>query len=303
MTARRDPRALLALLVVQVCFATYPTFGKIAMLEIPPMLLASLRAAFGGAALILLTRLLVPEDPVPTRLERRLLIVLSLLGVVANQVLFISGLVRTTATNATLLVTSVPVFTLLFGAFRQRQLPPRNRLLGIPIALAGVLWLLDVRRFDLADTAMVGNLMILANCFCYSLFLVLSRPALRRRSAISFTAWIFVLGIPPILLAAIPDMLTFRPAQVSARAWLAAAAVVVLATIVAYSLNAWGLSRTDAATTAVFIYVQPVISTALAWAVLGERPSGRVLIAAAFIFAGVALATWPARRDSVAGGP
>ena len=73
------------------------------------------------------------------------------------------------------------------------------------------------------------------------------------------------------------------------------AGVVLLGTVGAYALNAWALARTGASTTAFFIYIQPLFAGALAFVVLGEKPSPRLFGAAALIFAGVAFAIWPAR--------
>ena len=72
--------------------------------------------------------------------------------------------------------------------------------------------------------------------------------------------------------------------------------VIFLGTVGSYALNAWALARTSASTTAFFIYVQPVFAGAFAYFALGEEPSPRIFGAAALIFAGVALAIWPARK-------
>jgi hypothetical protein len=43
-----DGRAIAALLAVQVCFGTFPVFGKLALAETPPMVLAAMRARMGA---------------------------------------------------------------------------------------------------------------------------------------------------------------------------------------------------------------------------------------------------------------
>jgi drug/metabolite transporter (DMT)-like permease len=290
---RADGRAIAALLAVQVCFATFPVFGKIALAETPPMVLAAMRAIAGAIVLGLLARVLAPDEAAPDARDRRMLLVLSLFGIVANQTLFVSGLARTTATNATLCIASTPVFTMILSALSGRDRPSLRRMLGVPIALAGILTLLDVTHLDFSDRTLVGNLLILSNALSYSIFLVLSRDVLARRSAASFTAAIFRYAALPILLLAVPDLSTFRPQALSGRAWIGIAGVLLLSTIVAYALNSWALARMTATTVAMYIYVQPLVAISLARAVLGERPSPQTAVAAALIFAGVALTTWP----------
>jgi drug/metabolite transporter (DMT)-like permease len=295
---RRDARAYLALLVVQLCFGSFPVFGKLALAETAPLVLAAFRALFGAAVLGLLARVLEPGETFDAR-DRRRLIVLSFFGIVANQVLFIIGLSKTTATNATLLTAMTPILTIGVTAVVEGRRPERRRLLGIPVAFAGLLWLLDPARLDFGDRTMVGNALILANALSYSVFLVLARDVLRRHSAIRVTAAIFRYAALPILLLAVPDLLRFRPQALSARAWTGIAGTVLLATIVSYALNAWALARTGPSTTAMFIYVQPVVAMTLASLVLGESPSPRTAGAAALIFLGIALATWPVARSRV----
>jgi drug/metabolite transporter (DMT)-like permease len=294
---RRTLLPYLALIAVQLCFGSFPVFGKLALAEVPPLVLASFRAVAGAAALTLLARWLDPGGGTFDAKDRRTLAVLAFFGIVANQVLFIVGLSKTTATNATLLTAMTPILTLVVAALLSGQRPAPRRLLGIPVALAGLLWLLDVRRLDFGDRTSLGNALIFANACSYSVFLVLSRDILRRHSAVRVTAAIFRYAALPILLVALPDLVRFRPGALSARAWMGVAGTVVLATIVSYALNAWALARTGAATAAMFIYVQPLVAMTLANLVLGESPSPRTAASAVLIFAGIALATWPAGRS------
>jgi drug/metabolite transporter (DMT)-like permease len=297
----RDVRPYVALLAVQLCFGSFPVFGKLALEEAAPLVLASFRAVVGAAALTLLARVLEPDVTFDAR-DRRKLVVLSFFGVVANQILFIFGLSKTTATNTTLLTATVPILTLVVAAVISRRWPARRRLLGIPVALAGLLWLLGVSRLDSDGSTFLGNTLILGNALSYSVFLVLARDVLTRHSAIRVTAAIFRYAAIPVVLVALPDLLRFRPAALTARAWTGIAGTVVLATVVSYALNAWALARTDSATTAMFIYVQPLVAITLARAVLGESPSPRTAAAAALIFLGIALATWPSRASPAAPG-
>ncbi|MBK9062974.1 MAG: DMT family transporter [Acidobacteria bacterium] len=292
----RDFRPYIALLAVQLCFGSFPIFGKLALAETAPLVLAAFRAVAGAVALTLLARILDPGGGAFDAKDRRRLILLSFFGIVANQVLFIFGLSKTTATNATLLTAMTPILTLGVASFLSEQRLPIRRLLGIPVALAGLLWLLDLSRLDFGDRTFLGNALILTNALSYSVFLVLARDILRRHSAIRVTAAIFRYAALPIVLVALPDLLHFRPAALTSRAWTGIAGTVILATIVSYALNAWALARTGAATTAMFIYVQPLVAMTLAKVVLGESPSPRTAAAAVLIFAGIALVTWPGGR-------
>jgi drug/metabolite transporter (DMT)-like permease len=78
-----DGRAVLALVAVQMCYATFPVLGKIAMREIPPFVVAAFRAVSGAVLLALAARVLAPDAPKFDRRDRWTLAGLSALGIVS----------------------------------------------------------------------------------------------------------------------------------------------------------------------------------------------------------------------------
>ena len=89
---RPDASAVTALFLAQAFFAAFPVLGKIALAEMETMTIAASRVVFGSLFLTLAARVLAPREPPPTRKERGTIAVLSLLGVVLNQLLYITGL-------------------------------------------------------------------------------------------------------------------------------------------------------------------------------------------------------------------
>jgi drug/metabolite transporter (DMT)-like permease len=301
--ARPDLRAVLALVAVQLCFGSFPVLGKLAMRDVAPFVIAAVRVVAGVFFLGLLARdRLRREAPLSAR-EHLELAFLALLGIVGNQVLFISGLSRSTATNAALLSATIPVFTVALALLAGVDEPSRRRLVGVPLALAGALVLMNVERFDLSGRTLRGDIMLVLNCLSYAGFLVAGRRILRRRHPLAVTAWLFRYGSVPILLLALPSLARARPADLQVGTWALLAAIVAFPTLAAYSLNIWALARTGPSTTAIFFYLQPLFAAALAAAVLGEHPGPRTALGAVLIFAGVALATGPALSPAAGRAP
>lgn len=285
---------------MQIFFGTLPVLGKVAMRELTPFTLAAVRGVFGALLLSLAARAFAGPAPRQTPGDRLEIAFLALFGIVANQVLFISGLHRTTATHATLLVATVPIFTIVVGLLMRRERPSARRLLGVPIAFGGVVFLLGTAGLSFGSTTLVGDVLVTLNSAAYAFFLVRARDVLARRSALSFVAQVFRYGAIPIVLIALPDLVRLRPAELSLETLAAASGVVLLGTVGAYALNAWALARTGASTTAFFIYIQPLFAGMLAYLVLGETPSPRLFGAAVLIFTGVAFAIWPSRSARLA---
>ena len=275
-----------ALAGAQVGFALFPILGKIVLGWIPALVFAALRVAAAALLLELLRRI---SDPEPIRApDRPRIFFYGLLGVSFNQVLFILGLSLTSAINTTILTATIPVFTLAAAVGLGRERLSARPALGIALAGAGALALLNAQRFDWSSDSFRGDLLLLANCTSYSFYLVLSRPVLARYRVIPFTAAVFRYGAILIGLLAIPQLLRFEPGTVAPLAWASLLGVVLLCTVVPYLLNSWALARTDASKVAFYVFLQPLISTVLAVAILGETLTPKTVLAALLIFGGLA---------------
>jgi drug/metabolite transporter (DMT)-like permease len=278
-----------ALAVAQTGFALFPIFGKLALGSISPFVLAAIRVV-SAAVLLELVRRGSGAPPV-SRADRPQLVLYALLGVSFNQVLFILGLSMTTAIHTTILMSSIPVFTLAAAALLRHETLSTRAVAGTLLAGSGALLLLSARGFDWQSRYFRGDLLLLANCLSYSLFLVLSRRILARCEPMTFVAAIFRYGAIPIVLVSIPSLWSFSPSAVTAVAWVSLAAIVLFSTAIPYFLNTWALARTDASRVAAYVFFQPLVASALAILVLRERPGWTTAGAALLILSGLAVSS------------
>ncbi len=290
----------LALALAQVGFSLFPIFGKLALGSIPPLLFAAFRVVAAAILLDGIRRLRAREEI--RSADRPRFLLYALLGVSFNQMLFIFGLFLTTAINTTILTATIPVFTLAAAVLLGREKLGLRAGLGILFALAGALALLNAQRFDWSSESFRGDLLLLMNCTSYSLYLVLSRPILAHYGAITFTATVFRYGAALIVLIAIPDLLRFEPSRVPPIAWACLAAVILFCTVIPYLLNSWALARTHASRVAFYVFLQPLITTGLAIAILGEALTVKTVVAGVLIFAGLGVTLLSGRLGRTADG-
>lgn len=283
-----------ALLAAQFFLGVFPVIGKIALASIPPLPFAFFRVAGASALLALLARFL-PREPIERR-DRPRLWLLAFLGVSINQIFFITGLALSTAINAAILMTMIPVLTLAFAIMAGRESPAPRKIAGCAVALGGALVLVGAGRFDWRSRLFLGDVLLMINATCYSLYLVLSRDLLKKYSAATFIRVTFLMGTLPVLVFAAVPLARMRYGRVPAVAWICLAAVIVFASVAAYTLNAWALARTHASRVAVFVTLQPVVATAFAILWLGELPTAKSGVAALLIFAGLVLSRAPLPR-------
>jgi drug/metabolite transporter (DMT)-like permease len=212
------------------------------------------------------------------------------LGIAANQTLFLYGLNHTTAVNATILVTTVPVFTVLGSVLTRREPASAMKFAGIGLAGTGAVYLIGPDRISLAPDVALGNALIVVGMVCYAAYFLYSKPILRRYNSITVSFYVMFFasfGVLPIGLLSLHDM---QPALISNSVWFWVVYIVVFPTIFSYLLNLWALKRTSSNLVAAYIYLQPLFAAAVAPLVLpDERLTARAAVAGLAIFAGLGL--------------
>ena len=277
-------------------FATWPVLGKIALRTLPSLSLVAFRV-FGAALALSAVGVATRKLGRIARSDWTLLVVCSFLGVVFNQWLFVKGLSLATAVNATLLGTTIPVFTLLVSIILGNDTASTRRIIGILIAAAGVIYLIGPERADFSHGA--GDLLIISNSLFYGTYIAISKRLVERYNALTVITWIFIIGSLPTLPIGAMSLAKVPLKEVSAVVWLSVAYIVLFATVVCYYLNSWALARVPPSTVAVYIYLQPLIAFVLAPLLLGEKVSPRVVVASGLVFAGVAIVTRRSRSRAI----
>jgi drug/metabolite transporter (DMT)-like permease len=280
-------RVAAALLAIQLLFGLHYPLAKLLLLEISPRAWALVRV--GAAALLLLAAMLVWRRPFPRdRAVWARLALYSVFGVVINQLCFVEGLARTSASHSAVLNTTIPVWTLLFAVLLGGERLRARQLLPFGLALAGITLVLGQEAS--AGTARWGDLLTLVNALSYGLFLALSKRVLDATNTLAATTLLFLFGGLGLLAPCLPALLALEPAQVSAWSWGLGLFIVVFPTVGAYLLTFWALARAESTVVAFFVFLQPVIAGTLAWVLLGERPDREFLLGALLIFVAVWLA-------------
>ena len=288
-----DRQTRVLLILTQVCFGVFPILGKLALQAFEPR--AVLVWRLFAAALVMLGLAFARHGraALPAAGDLGALLVLSLLGVMINQLLFLEGLKRSTAVNAGLLMAVIPVATLGLAVLLGQERLTLRRQAGMLLSTAGVAWLFMHRGAEVGGRTRTGDLMLTANAVSYSAYLVLAKPVLRRLPQLVVVAWVFALAA--LIVPWFTLDVAWAPAAAGTRHWLALGGVLLFPTLLAYLLNTIVLARTRASTTAAYILLQPFVSATLALLWLGERPDAAIWPTAACVVAGLWLVSLPAR--------
>lgn len=286
-----------ALVGTQLCFGLFPIFGRwvFAPGGFAPIAVAGWRILAGALVLGALAFAVHGRRAWLARQDLARMAACALLGVVLNQALFLEGLRRSTAVNAGLIMCLIPVFTFTLAAFARLERFEWVRALGVAVALLGALPLFLAQGVSLTQGHGLGNLLMVVNTFAYSGYIVISKPLLRRYPPLVVIAWVYLLSILSVPLFALGGPM--GPAHASPRVLWSLAYILVFPTVVGYLLHTFALSRVRASTTAIYVYLQPMITGTASYLLLGEAWDRGTVPAAVALAVGIWLVT---RRRTVA---
>lgn len=289
-TPNSDLSSVAALLVVQLLFGSLPVIAKVVLVEIPAVALVGIRVLI--AALVLLAfqiyrRRVWLQNPA----DYLRLAILGFFGVVLNQLLFIGGLSLTKASNVSLLVITIPIFTLLVSALIGTERLTAFKIAGVGLAAAGAVILIDPANASFSSATTLGDLMIILNSLAFSIYVATSKEVVTRNGAFRSMMWVFIFSSVICVPMAIFSLSRTGIAGISWNTWALIFYISIFATAVPYLLNAYAISRVSPAAVAVFIYLQPLIGFILAAVFLDEMLDARFVIATALVFIGVFLVT------------
>jgi drug/metabolite transporter (DMT)-like permease len=144
------------------------------------------------------------------------------------------------------------------------------------------------------------TLLTLVAVLATSIYFVWQKPLIARTTPISFTvASIFAgtLGLIPFGLDLPIKMASVPHAQLWSAAYLG-----VVPTIVGYFCWNFALSRAPASKVSSFLYVQPLVASAIAWLCLGQVPTVATAIGGLLAISGVVLTVRSARAAPTSAG-
>ena len=288
MTQAVRPLALIAaFVVVYVVWGSTYLAIRVAVMDIPPGLLAGIRFLLAGFILIsigLLRGQALPRDP---RAWRVIAIMGTALIVIGNGA--VTWAEQWVPSNqAALLIASSALWMSWFGTFGARGTPltPRIRF-GLAIGFAGVALLLLPGLDE-------GNGLLLPMCAILGSSMAWCGGTIYGRYA--------ALGLPPLIFAgcqmlvggSILALLGLANGELARAEWTRAglgglAYLTVFGSCLAYGTYMWLIHNTTPARLATVAYVNPAVATVLGWWLLGETLVGWQLVGMAVILTGVVI--------------
>lgn len=286
--------AYLALAASMSLVGSYVALSKPLLEVFSVFILAWLRFAIGGIAMLPWLRRPHHESPLD-RATRWKLFAQACFGNFLFSICMLFGMRHTSASNAGVIMASLPAVVAIFSALLLRERLGGRALAAIALAMGGIMLYAAERPSDHTD-AWLGNALIFAAVCCEALYVVIGKSLSRHLAAQRVSALINLWGwllMTPLALWTWPDQTW---AGISVSLW----ALLVFYGLAASVWTVWlwmvGLRHVPAHQAGVFTAMLPVSAASVGVLLLGETLSVVQMGAFAMALSGVYLVTTSGRH-------
>ena len=288
--ATHDIRAYLLLTVTTWCWGANAIFGKVAVGEISPMLLVTLRWLGVVILLLLFARKHLIRDWPILRHHLKYICLMGTLGFTVFNALFYVAAHSTSAVNIGILQGAIPVFVLLgtFLLYHARISP--IQICGVAVTLVGVVMVAsggDITQL-LNLSINRGDLYMLLACLFYAGYSIgLSRrPAVSAMGLFTSIALVAFIASLPLLILEINNNTFQAP---SPTGWVVVALVSLLPSFIAQVFFIYGVSLIGPGRAGVFVNLVPVFASIMAVFYLQESFEMYHAVSLTLVLGGIAL--------------
>jgi drug/metabolite transporter (DMT)-like permease len=265
--------AYLALVTTAALWGSNPSVSRLILDAVPPVALAWSRwfvVLIAVLPLVWHERAAIAEA---LRTRWKTLLLFAFLAGAPQSVVIYKGLERSSAVNAGLFNSAIPVLILVLGAMFWGKRIRVQEAAGILVSLVGVLVILfeGSPAKALALTFNFGDLILFAAMALWALYTLklIDRPrALSPPALVAIIAALGVTACTPLLIA---EAILVHPPYLDARTILALAYIGLGPTLGAMLCFNYAVERVGAVRAGVFVHLMPVFSSVFAMLLLGER--------------------------------
>ncbi|MTJ31249.1 DMT family transporter [Aphanizomenon sp. UHCC 0183] len=212
-----------------------------------------------------------------------------LMGIVSSisVILWAWSLTQTSVANSTLLRNLTPVFTTLFGWLFLKQSFDITFLIGMAIALVGVITI-SITDFSYSINNITGDVAALFAAVFYSIYILIVKQLRARLSSSTILLWRCFIGtvftLPIVFLT---EQQVFPH---SYSGWLAVISLSLVCQVLGQGLVAQSLNQLSPGFVATTLLFEPAITAIIAWVIFSEQLSLLNWLAFCVILIGIYLA-------------
>ena len=263
--------------------STFTVF-KVAWRDMDPVAFTAVR--FAAMFLFAVAVLALSRSRVrPRRQDLPALIASGLTGYFLYQMGFVLGLDRTSALASAILLSTHPIFSVIFMWVARKQKPRAVELVGVVLGFLGVAVFLEA--WDAFATARPGDLLSLAAAAAFGAYGVINQPLTVRYPSRELMAYGLAIGGLLVTVVGIPAIVAQDWGQVSARSWVILAYATIGPVYLAYAIWNWAILHRGIPRTVVYGFLVPILGGAIAVVALHEPLQAAQVVGGILVLAGL----------------
>lgn len=292
------------LLIIIAFFTIYVVWGstyllnKIAVTELPPLMLSSIRFVIAGILIFLIAKSMKLKLSITKKQALNSMIAGFLFLVYGNGV-FVWSLRYVDSGFAALLASTQPLFVLLLMRFIDGKRMQKKSVIGILLGLLGMYLLVSQEELTTKEGSLFGIFMILTCVLSWSYgSIFVSKADLPKNFFVSTGYQMLAAGILLVSFSLFLGEVWISPFQWSTPTQWSVVLLITFGSIAAFTAFNYLLKNVSPEKVATSAYVNPVVALILGWYILDERLSLQSIIASAILLTGVYFITSRKRQVS-----
>ncbi|MFQ3296305.1 MAG: drug/metabolite transporter (DMT)-like permease [Polaribacter sp.] len=278
---------VIAFIAIYIIWGSTYLFNKIAVTELPPFFLASIRFIIAGLLIMTIAKFLKFKIAITKKQFLNSLIAGFLFLVYGNGV-FVWALKYVDSGFAALLASTQPLFVLLLMRLIDRKPMQKKSVIGVFFGLIGMYLLVSQQEITTSEGSILGVFMIFTCVLSWSYGSVfVSKADLPKNFFVSTGYQMLTAGTILFIGSLIFKETWVSPLNWSTEVQLSMLFLIFFGGIVAFTSFNYLLKMVSTEKVATSAYVNPIIAMLLGWYVLDESLSTQSIIASAVLLTGV----------------
>lgn len=201
------------------------------------------------------------EEEKITRRDYLQLLGAALFAIIFNQCNYIIGLSITSPLNASIMTTTMPIFTMVLAFIFLREPITLMKFGGVILGACGAATLiLASANGAIGGGVLKGDLMCICAQCSYAIYLTKFKGVIQKFSAVTSMKWMMTFASLIIVPFAIPQFMTTDWSAIASHTWLETAFVVLGGTFCAFLLSITAQKVLRPTIVAMYNYMQPIVS-------------------------------------------
>ncbi|MCD8400013.1 EamA family transporter [Tenacibaculum finnmarkense] len=262
-------------------------FNKIAVTEIPPLFLASIRFSIAGVLIMMLAKIM----KLPLKISRNQLVnsgIAGFLFLVYGNGVFVWALKYVDSGFAALLASTQPLFVLFLLRLIDGKRLQKKSIIGVLLGLIGMYLLVSQQEITTSEGSVLGIFMILTCVLSWSYGSVfVSKADLPKNHLVSTGYQMLLAGFMLAIASLVFKETWISPLNWSSKTQGAMFFLIIFGGIVAFTAFNYLLKSVSPEKVATSAYVNPIIALFLGWSLLNEQLTSQSIVASAVLLLGV----------------